>query len=161
MPANQKRDNAYYEKRLEEEFPHIHADWKSGRYPTLSAALKVAGLKKGRSRLQELKNAWEKASKAEQDDFSKYLEEEAAISISAPSTSTPVSIAVNQQLTIAASKRISEIMVKRGMKIGDVMSELGLPRLNASLGGALARRTRLQPALITLLEEWLEENAEI
>jgi len=50
-------------------------------------------------------------------------------------------------------------MSKRHLKMGDVMAEMGFPRLNASLGMALTRGTQLQPSVIEALEKWLAANA--
>lgn len=65
MPKPQKRDKDYYLERLEREHPTIHADYLAGKFPSALKAFEAAGLKKHRSRLQELKNAWQKATIAE------------------------------------------------------------------------------------------------
>lgn len=74
MPKKQKRDNAYYEERLKNEFPTIYADLKAGRHRNVAEAAIAAGLKKPRTRLNKLKNAFDKASKAEQADFLSWLQ---------------------------------------------------------------------------------------
>ena len=49
-------------------------------------------------------------------------------------------------------------MVARKMTMGDVMAEMGLKRLNASVGNALRSENRLQPNVIAALEIWLDKN---
>lgn len=59
----------------------------------------------------------------------------------------------------AASARIEEIMLRRHLKMGEVMAEIGFGRLNPSLGLAMNQRTQLQPDLIVALEKWLVANS--
>ncbi|PNQ21321.1 hypothetical protein [Agrobacterium salinitolerans] len=69
MPKKQKRDSAYYEERLKNEFPLVYADLKAGKHKTVTEAAIAAGLKKSRTRLHELKNAFNKANKSEKTAF--------------------------------------------------------------------------------------------
>ena len=73
MPKKQKRDSAYYEERLKNEFPLVYADLKAGKHRTITEAAFAAGLKKSRTRLHELKNAFEKATISEQAAFLGWL----------------------------------------------------------------------------------------
>ena len=73
MPKKQKRDNAYYEQRLKSDFPAIYADLKAGKHRTVTEAVIAAGIRTPRTRLNELKNAFDKASKTEQADFLSWL----------------------------------------------------------------------------------------
>ena len=162
MPKKQKRDNAYYEERLKNEFPLVYADLKAGKHKTITEAAVAAGLKKSRTRLHELKNAFGKASMAEQTAFLSWLASE-GYSIAA----TPVSpvgsskIALDRRLLPVAKARIEEIMANRGLEKGDVLAEMGFKKLNPSLGRALHRGDRLQSDVITALEKWLAANASI
>ncbi|KQZ26496.1 hypothetical protein ASD50_03555 [Mesorhizobium sp. Root552] len=164
MPKKPKRDNAYYEAQLKHRFPAIHSDYRSGKYSSLREALITSGIKQPRSRLHELKNAWLKATAAEQREFLRWLNAQTAVMTgpSAPASgSGTTQVAVNRRLEAWATSRIRDIMNKRGLTIGDVMHEMGYKRLNASLGRALARRDQLQPDVISALERWLQANKSI
>lgn len=163
MPKKPKRDNAYYEERLKNEYPLVYADFRAGKYTTLTDALVAAGLKKPRTRLQELKNAWSKATASEKSAFIQCL---SAAGIVIPVTSsTPgaaFTVTVDRRLTPTAISRIEHIMAVRRMKLGDLMNELGFNPLNASIGNAMKRKkSRLQPHVITALETWLSKNSGI
>lgn len=162
MTKKQKRDNAYYEERLKNEFPTVYADLHSGKHKTITEAAIAAGLKKPRTRLQELKNAFNKANKSEQTAFLCWLAAKGHLIATSSTTGTASpTIAVNRKLSPATRNRIEEIITKRHLKVGDVMAEMGLPKLNASLGRALHRGDRLQPDVIMALEKWLAANASI
>jgi hypothetical protein len=70
-------------------------------------------------------------------------------------------ITVDQKLTVPATRRIEEIMSKRRLKPGDVMAEMGYPKLDASVSMALVRGTKLRPDVIAALESWLTVNASV
>ena len=162
MRKKQKRDNAYYEERLRNEFPTIYADLQAGRHKTTTEAAIAAGLKKSRTRLHELKNAFIKADKVEQTAFMRWLAAQGYTIAPSSTAGTAVSaITFDGRLLPAPKKRIEEIIAKRRLKIGDVMAEMGFPKLNASLGLALRQSTRLQPDVITALEKWLTANSSI
>ncbi|MDE3808853.1 hypothetical protein I7I49_00975 [Sinorhizobium meliloti] len=162
MAKKQARDRAYYEDRLKHESPKIYADLQAGKHRTITEAAIAAGLKKSRTRLLELKNAFRKASKAEQTAFLGWLAAQGySISPSSAAGTAALTIAVDGKLLPAAAKRIEEIIMKRQLKVGDVMAEMGFRRLNASLGRALHRGDRLKPDVITALEKWLAANASI
>lgn len=164
MAKKQVRDSAYYEDRLKRDYPSIYADLKAGRHRTVTDAAIAAGLKKVRTRLLELKNAWAKADAAEQADFLKWLMSSGALSSSSPSSTASAGtagIAIDRRLTPVASRRIGLIISKRHLAMGDLMVELGYPPLNASVGMALARGTRLRPDVILALERWLAANASV
>lgn len=151
MLKKQKRDNDYYLGRLEKEHPSIHADLLAGKYGSARAALEAAGLRKPTSVLSSLKTAWSKASAAERAAF---LRDIGAVP-SATSGSSAAPIAVGRRLTPAAKLKITTIMDSRNMTMGDVMDELGMKRLNPSLGMALSRDTEISAAMIKALEAWL------
>lgn len=133
MAKNQIRDNAYYEERLQHEHPSVYADLRAGKYRTVTEATIAAGLKQVRTRLHELKNAWSKATSAEQAEFLRHLAGSGAV-LPALHPAGTSAIAVNYRLTPFACQRLQHIMSKRHLKPGDVMFEMGYPRLNASVG---------------------------
>jgi hypothetical protein len=153
-----KRDSNYYLRRLEDEHPTILADYKAGKYPSVSAASRAAGLKKPRTRLHEMKNAWEKASIAERKEFLQWAK---ATSGTPAAPSAPPLVAVNRYLEPWALARVQAIISKRGMAMGDVMDELGRKRLDASLAMALRDGRRLQSDMIVALERWLHSNRNV
>lgn len=129
--------------------------------PITEAAI-AAGLKKPRTRLHELKNAFSKASKAEQADFLGWLTSQGySIGPSSATSGASAAIAMDGRLFPATKTRIEEIIAKRRIKVGDVMAEMGFPKLNASLGLALRQSTRLRPDVITALQKWLAANASV
>ena len=162
MSKKTVRDAAYYEDRLKRDPPTIYADLKAGKYRTVTDAALAAGLKTKRTRLHEMKNAWEKASHSEQREFLKWLSESRYVVHPVSAAPTPLApIAVNRCLVPLAVARIDEIISKRHIMLGEVMAEMGFSPLNASLGMALARGTRLQPDVIVALEKWLTANASV
>jgi hypothetical protein len=79
----------------------------------------------------------------------------------APAASRSPSIHQDGYLHKSTQERITAIMHRRGLKMGDVMRELGYSSLNASLGNAMrpadARRIR-HPDLLRALEAWLRKQ---
>jgi len=111
MATKQVRNNAYYEERLKRDHPIIYRDLKAGIYRTVADAATAAGLKKPRTRLQELTNAWTKADAREQREFLRWLAARGAVLAPAGSPpSSSSSIAIDLRLTPAASRRIQAIM---------------------------------------------------
>lgn len=164
MSPKQDRSNAYYEERLKVTRPGIYSDYLAGKYPSLRKALLAAGIKKPRTRVQELKNAWLKASPVEQREFARWLRGQigaVAISTSKSAGPTTLPIAVDQRLEPWAASRIETIMDRRHLRMGDVMQELGASRLDASLGQALRRGSCLQPVVLKALEKWISDNAAV
>lgn len=160
----QKRDNAYYLDRLLQEHPDAHADLMAGKHATVDAALRAAGLKKTRSRLMELRNAWKHATADEQNAFKSdigCIAPPGPVRHPAAHPAAGGPISRDRRLEPWAVGRIREIMSVRGIKNGTVMDEIGFKRLNASLGMALDRGTQLQPTMIDALKLWLETNKHI
>lgn len=198
------RDNEYYRKRLEAEYPAVHADFLTGKYETLGAALIAVGIRKPRTRLHELVNAWSKANSGERDEFIDWLRRtypaalaapsSSALPVAAPSTAAPSvvvtsaaapSVAVpstaspstatptaplsvgpfstGRRLAPWAVDRIRQIVLKRNLKIGQVLVDLGIGAkpLNPSLGFALHRGTTMQQPLIDALERWVAKHAHL
>lgn len=159
MPKPQKRNNTYYLDRLKRDHPKIHADYLAGKFPSALQAFEAAGLKGRRTRLQELKNAWQKSTAGEQRDFLTWL------GIGAPAPSTPVPgppLAIDGRLETWAMKRINHIIAARRIKIGAVMSELGFKAGNPSLGLALNQGFVIRDrTMLDALEKWLTANASV
>jgi antitoxin component HigA of HigAB toxin-antitoxin module len=139
-------------RRLEAEHPAIFADWKAGKYSSARKALEAAGLRRPNMRLNALKNAWAKATAKERADFLLWT--------ASPVTSSSLGNVVDKDRRIipAAAAQIRTIMDRRGLKMGDVMSEMGFKRLDPSLGNALSGATRLRPDVVNQLEKWLDDN---
>jgi|GEM_PF-523632 len=189
MMKKQKRDNEYLLRRLEKEHPAIFADWQAGKFKSPREALIKAGLKQPPKQLNVLKNAWSKASADEQAEFRRWIRALSGPSsvsvISAPVTvrpgahfgspvpvvpRTPKAARTNTKvvdgdgyLQPSARARIEQIMKGRGLKIGDVMKDLGLNPRDASLGGALRSRkpTRISNGLAFELERWIKANKSV
>lgn len=171
MTKKQVRDGAYYEKRLEREHPAIFGDLRAGKYGSVTEAAIAAGMKKPRTRLHELKNAWAKAPKAEQLAFAKWLRSQLPKTSSPATTTSTTTGASKPKATAIASSdrrlkdpvkdRIREIMDKRGLTQGGVMDEIGFKKGDGSLGMALHRDTQIQPGMIIALEKWLKTNSSI
>lgn len=119
MTKKQVRDSSYYEERLKREHPSVYGELKAGKYRTVIDAAVAVGLRKPRTRFQELKNAWQKSNRSEQHEFLKWIRAGAVI------PAIPSTIAIDGRLVPAVSHRIEEIMSKRRLKPGDVMDELG------------------------------------
>lgn len=169
MAANvkSKRDNRYYLDRLRFEHPRVYADLQAGKFKNASEAFIAAGLRKRASGFDALMSAWEKASPLDRDAF------KLVIGCSTPAPVAPVSpksvtSAVVRPAVPATSEPsvlspqlkqdIRDIMDRRRLKSGDVIHELGLNRLNASLGRALHRASQLQESLIIALEGWVKRH---
>ena len=172
-----RRDNAYYRRRLENEHPVIFQDWKDGKYASEREAFVAAGLRSERTRLHELKNAWRKSSRAEQAAFMAWLKLEyarlrgaAALSV-APSTAPPTAPVTSAAAAGPAAvdplghvmpwakARILDLMEKRGLKLGDVMAEMGFKKLNPSLGLALNQDSRLRDVrMVRAVEKWIRDQ---
>ncbi|KAB2759539.1 hypothetical protein F9L00_16840 [Brucella anthropi] len=161
MAKKTVRDNVYFEDRLKRDHPTIYADLKAGKYRTVTDAALAAGLKTKRTRLHELKNAWEKASRAEQREFLNWLREDIKSSPPVVPSGPSTPIAIERKLIPDAAARIRDIMSRRALTMGDVMAEIGFLRLDASVGMALHRGTKLQPEMIAALEKWLDANTAV
>jgi hypothetical protein len=127
----------------------------AGRYLSINAALRDAGMIKSRTRLHELKNAWAKASSVERRQFLDWVKSPPT-KAGTPSPARPV--AADRKLEPWAAKRIEEIIKNRRMQPGAVMQELGFDRLDGSLSRALKRNDRIKPSLAFAIEKWLKDN---
>jgi hypothetical protein len=162
MTKQQKRDRAYYEERLIRDHPAIYAELINGKYQTVTEAAIAARLKKPRTRLLELKNAWSKSTHSEQTDFLAWLTTIGALASGTPGAGTlPATISSGRYLLPATMGRITQIKTKRGMTTGDIMGEMGFSKLDASLGNALLNGHGLRLKVIEALEKWLTANASV
>ncbi|TQI75341.1 hypothetical protein FHT98_3122 [Bosea sp. AK1] len=158
MPKPQKRDNTYYLERLKRDHPKIYADYQAGTFSSALQAFEAAGLKKRRSRLQELKNAWQAASSSEKVEFLRWLK----IAAATPTVSPPaLPIASSGLLQPWAKARIQVIVKAKSLTSADLMEELGFDRSDTSLYRALARDTRVKRQLIDALDKWFISNASL
>ena len=181
-----KRDNAYFERRLQNEHPQVYADWKAGKFKTLTEARHSVGLGRRRTRLQELINAWEKATAQDRDDFLNHLRKQGVqqpgnpASAAAP-TGSPAGVAatgsglgypvaVGGYLTPQAKDRVLEIVQRRGLigrydspRYGVIMQEMIPPfkPQNMALAQAIRHDKRLKPDMVHALERWLLDNRHV
>lgn len=164
---SQKRDNQYYLDRLRNEVPTVFADLQAGKFKNAAQALVAAGLRKPRSQLDVLSSAWSKASQTERDAFKARIGcvalapapvAPAVVSavIAPPKPARPANGKSHLSPTLAAE--VKAIMARRGLKNGDVMREIGLRPLDASLGRAIARDHQIQDHMINALEAWVQKN---
>lgn len=156
MPSKRKRDNAYYLRRLEKDFPALHAKWLSGGYSSPRKAFLEAGLMKDPERLNQLKRLWGKSSSTDRHDFIAWLKAKRPPKVAAAPRSF-VLLEPDRTLTVDASTRVKLIMMNRGVRMGTAMDELGLKRLDPSLGLAL-RGFKVRPVLEAALSRWIEGN---
>ncbi|MCQ2002378.1 hypothetical protein [Rhizobium sp. NRK18] len=169
MSPKPKRGRADYKKRLKKEFPEIHADLRAGKYASVTEAAIAAGIKERRDRLDDLKAAWTKASRGEQDAFLAWLggtalpQPQSQVKAAVPSSPSFVgprasTIAAGRYLLPHAAARVENIMIRRKMKPADIMAEMGFDKRDASLGRALINGSSLRLAVIAALETWIAEN---
>jgi hypothetical protein len=165
MPRTpQKRDNQYYLDRLRDEHPGVYADLQAGRYKNATEALVVAGLRKRRSVLDVLMSEWGKASNGEKDAFKRHIgclapsAQPLASAKIQPVAAVPIPSRGKRRLPHALKAAVRDVMDRRKLKIGQVMTEIGFAPLDASLGGALRRDTQVQDKMVQALELWVVTN---
>lgn len=171
----QKRDNHYYLERLRVDHPAIHTDYLAGKFKTPAEAFVVAGLRKPKTALDQLRSAWSRATAAERDAFKTTIGCMTPATIPAPpspNTAAPAAVVPTTRPTSASGvihvdgclvpavvDQINTVMARRGIMAGTVMKELGFKALNPTLGFALHRRTRINdPDVLIALEDWLKRN---
>ena len=171
------RANDYYLERLEAEAPLIYNDLLAGKFSSPAAAFRVAGLKKQRTRLQELKNAWTKGSNEERRDFLLWLRALAggsSTTLGSPGAVTPPRTppiattpptppaspipAMMVVLSDETKRRVRAILNARSIGAGEAMKEMGYKSLNGSLGMSLHRGSRVDEELARAVEAWLLAN---
>ncbi|MCA1777589.1 MAG: hypothetical protein LC676_18855 [Loktanella sp.] len=165
--TKQKRDNKYFLERLRVEHPDVHADFQAGGFKNLHEALVKAGLRKPRSSLDALKAAWKKASMSERDAFKKSIGCATPATTGTPASTSAPAKPSHRVASPGSGKRhlppgletaVREIMDRRGMKNGDVMSEIGRDPLDTSLAMAFSQGFRIQERMIEDLEAWVVKN---
>lgn len=150
------RTNAYYLRRLAAHHPQVYADYLAGKHKTVKAARRAANMLSERTPLHELKNAWRKASPVEQRAFVDWLKSLAGALVA---HSIPQPVDPDGKLTTPAARRIDQIMAKRSITMGKVMKEMGFNPRDQSVATAIARGTKIRPAVAAALESWLKSNA--
>ena len=167
MAKKQVRDSSYYEERLIRDHSTYYADYHDGKYQTITEAAIAAGLKKPRTRLHELKNAWAKASLSERKAFVAWLTASRAVAsgTTTPNTSapSPTGPPVNSDGFIEpwAKQRIDDIKTKRGISVRTIRDEMGLKSSDTSLESALqthGSRLRRQTTIDALVK-WLASQS--
>lgn len=169
MSKKTLRNAAYYEERLKRDHPKIYADFKAGKYPTVNDAAVAAGLRKKRTRLHEMKNAWTKASDSEKNDFLLWVGQQGVGTVITPATITkspPQNISpfdADGFIQPWAKARIDDIKRIRGINVRKIRDEIGIDSFDTSLDSALKRsgsRIKKQ-ATIDGLAKWLAANASV
>lgn len=178
-----KRDNAYFRRRLEVEHPRIWKDLNDGKYSSEREAFIAAGLRSERTRLNELKNAWTKATYDEKREFIGWLKAQPGVTSapgpavsSLPTLTAPMPTLAttrrkksprpatsifdsDNRLLPAAIMRIEHLLSLKRMRRGDLLHELGFKKLNPSLGFALRNLNRINDDdLAHALEQWVHDN---
>jgi hypothetical protein len=157
MAKKQKRDlNSYWLPRFEVHHPAIHDDLVNRRI-TLAEARRRVGWISDRTSVHELKNAWLKATTSQKRTFVNFILNRSSTNSAAKPAPKP--FATDGRLEPWAATRIRKIMASRNMSTGQLMDELRLSRLNASIGNALKNGVKLAPGTITRLEKWVDDNA--
>lgn len=153
--AKQSRDRHYYLPRLEKESPTHFEAYRAGKC-SLTEALQAAGIRSKPTPLKELKRFWKKASPAERKEFLRSIG-----ALKAPAASSGRIVDDDRRLLPAIVTRIDIIMVKRSLRPGEVMREMGLSPYDQSLRMAMNRGTRLEAKMVSKLVKWLNDNKHI
>lgn len=149
------RDNAYYLGRLEREAPDVFSDLNAGKIVSPAEAFRIAGLKRARTRLHELKNAWAKATEEDQKHFLSWLKATVPAASASDEVARGEVLVVDGRLTDDAKERIAAVLASRRIKPGAAMKEMDFSPLDPSLGLALRRDTLIRPKLEHQLARWL------
>ena len=158
MPNQKKRGNDYYLNRMKVEHPAVHAKYAAGN---LSAreAIYEAGYQTKPTPLMILQREWKKASRHEQATFRAWIG--MGVSSAPAAAAAPQVVTADRRLVSWAKARVKTIMASKNLQMGDVMDEMGLKRLDGSLGLALRRDGRIKPGVVLRLEKWLKDNEHI
>lgn len=163
MPATGKRDNSYYLRRLELEAPMVHRKLLAGKFGSPAEAFREAGLKRPRTRLSELKNAWDKATPATRREFMHWLDlmkpSMHAKALPPPTATRAAYTGEKEILTEDMKVQVQRILSARSIRAGRAMEEMGFNMLNPSLGMALHRGTTIKPELLRALSKWIDDNS--
>lgn len=154
-----KRDKNYYLQRLKKDEPALYRDVLDGKL-SVNKARQLAGLGGSRTRLNELKNAWDKASPLERSQFLSWAGIAGASSATGPST-TGSAFDTDGMMLDWARRRIPQIMQRRNMSPGDLATELGLKKLDGSVMSAVRRDVKLAASTAAEVDRWLIKHASI
>lgn len=110
-------------------------------------------------------STWARATATERRHFLAAIRVGAGPAPVAPTISPSVLSIVDadSKLRPHVAARISTIMSRRGLKMGAVMTEMGMQPLNQSVSGAMARKPKrlLNPSVLAALEKWLKDNKNV
>lgn len=158
VPNKKERGNDYYLNRMRTEHPAVHAEYLAGKLSAREAIYRT-GYQTKPTPLMILQREWRKASPHEQATFRAWIGGRGSPAPSTP-TGAPV-VSTDRRLVSWAKARVETIMASRNIQMGDVMDEMGLNRLDGSLGLALRRDRRIRADVASKLEKWLKDNQHI
>lgn len=162
MSKKEKAKKAADLERLRLQFPGTYSDFVAGRIASLRSALKIAGIRPERSRLQKLKNAWKKAQDNERQAFGDWLLAQEPVASAPPAAPAARPLIANGRYLLPSTIfDIENIMKARGMVPSDVMQDMGFGSNDRTLLKAMARKASLRLKVIEALEQWIESNKNI
>lgn len=159
MSKKEKAKKAADLERLRLQFPGTYSDFVAGRIASVRSALKIAGIRPERSRVQKLKNSWKKATPKERQEFVNWLTAEGETDLpprTKPSLRPEAPIANGRYLLPQTIQRLEAIMTARGITPAEVMQDMGFGANDRSLLRAMARKTCLRLKVIEALKAWLQ-----
>ena len=150
-----KRGSAYLEKRLKRDFPSIFTDLHAGKIKTVRQAAIKAGLIKRATRLDALKRDWKRAAPFERNSFLSWIK-----------TSRIGLKTVTKRPIVDTDRRLQgdvKLVIERWLKTtnstaSDITKEMGISSLDGSLSLALLRSYRINAAMVSKLEHWLQRK---
>lgn len=150
--AKKDRSNAYFFKRLQQEFPKIYDDYEAGKFSSPRQAFIAAGYVTEPDRLQVLRKAWRWASFSEK---AKFLAEIGAVT---PTATLPSIIDAEDRLLPEARTKLIRLGYGTSFRSGHIMKQIGGDPLNASLGGAMHNNSTIDRALAAKIAVWLNKQ---
>lgn len=127
-------------------------DLVNGKFRNITDASIAAGLKKARTRLHELKSAWEKASAAERQEFVEWLKTTIPnnkVSLPRPAFTS------DHHLEPWAKERIQKILTSRGITPRSIRDQVGIAAKDTSLESALRGSRILRQSVREKIDRWL------
>lgn len=164
-----KRDNGYYEARLKSEHPAAFQDLQDGKHRTLADALVAVGLRRPRTPLHELRNAWRKANPTERSTFLADIGHAVPAPSPAPSAprpalaGAPVAVFSGGRFTPAGKGAMHRLLADPDIKgrMGAVMKVIGRSPNDQSLSMALSRDTLVKAAVAADIETLLSDRGHL
>jgi hypothetical protein len=148
-----KRGSAYYGKRIEKEFPALHADVLSGKKTVLQASIE-AKLRKQPTRGDAIIRNYERASPTDRKQFGNWLRARTA-----GKTKTAPIVDSSGKLVAAVIVFIRDWLRKAGRKTpGHLLSKIGTHSNHDSRMSQALKGERLPPEFLADLENWLRSN---